>query len=58
MGAGIAFLLLWLTLQPEHFHPSPDGKPKMDTCCMHKGCARHQHFSGRACGLPFGWDHH
>jgi hypothetical protein len=50
-------LLLWLALQPEHHHPRADGHPKHNMCCSGRGCSKHQHFSGRACGLPWGWDH-
>jgi hypothetical protein len=57
MSAALAFLLLWLMMQPGHHHPRPDGKPKHDTCSMYKGGSRHQHFSGRSCGLPWEWDH-
>jgi hypothetical protein len=57
MAAGLALLMLWLMLQPGHHHPLPDGHPKHDQCCGHKGCSRHQHFSGRACGLPWDYDH-
>jgi hypothetical protein len=48
---------MWLALQPEHHHPPPDGHPKHDTCCGYKGCGRHQHYSGRSCGLPWEYDH-
>lgn len=48
---------LWLALSGDHHHPRADGHPKHDACNMHKGGARHQHFSGRKCGIPWEWDH-
>jgi hypothetical protein len=35
----------------EHYLP-----PKHDICSGYKGGSRHQHFSGKPCGQPYGWD--
>jgi hypothetical protein len=51
MGAGIILaMMLWLNGQQDLHHYLP---PKHDTCCMYRGCRKHQHFSGRWCGLPW-----
>jgi hypothetical protein len=48
---------MWLALSGDHHHPHADGHPKHDTCCGYRGCRGHQHYSGRACGLPWEYDH-
>jgi len=43
-------MMIWLNGHHEKAHYLP---PRHDTCCGYKGCNRHNHFSGRACGIPW-----
>jgi len=44
-------MMIWLNgKHQDHSHYLP---PKHDTCCSYRGCNRHNHFSGRSCGIPW-----
>lgn len=56
MGALVVLvMMLWLNGRhpPEHYLPPPGENIQHDTCSGYRGGTRHQHFSGRHCGLPW-----
>jgi len=49
-------MMIWLNGKHQdhsHYLPPKGSNLQHDTCCMYRGCTRHNHFSGRHCGLPW-----